>query len=150
MNIKIENAIVGTTIEMLFEMPLKGKKSRHRTKFIQFLNEHSESLGESEKQLMEDYVKKDEDGNWIASEDGKSYYVDNKEEYAKEVNELLMEKAVFGGDENQETIKVVRQILHECDQDFSGYEATVYNHLCDLFEVDELDELQHQEENEEV
>lgn len=137
MEVKIENMIIERIVEMFFEMKLKGKKSRHRTKFIQFLTDKVAEKEKNEKQLLEEYCEKDENGELKANEEGTHYDIKDMDEYVRELQELNMEKVVFGGSENEETIKVVRDILDECEEEYSGYDATIYNHLCELFKVDE-------------
>jgi len=137
MEVKIKNTLLDTAIEMFYTMELKGKKSRHRTKFVQMLGNHYDEVVEQEKELLKENCYLDEDGNPKMSEDGKSFEVKDMKNLQNEIQLLQSEELVIASPENRTLLLTIREILDECEEEYSNEKATVYAHLCDIFKVDE-------------
>lgn len=134
MRVEIENRYLKQAFDLLFKLSLRGKQSRHRTRFIKLLNERFIQIEEERKQLAEEFAEKDENGQPII-EDGRYKIVgDNIEQFRKEFEDLMSEKFVIEGGDFEETLEVVRDILLNCDEYFSGEQAFVYDYLCEQFE----------------
>ncbi|WP_054751354.1 hypothetical protein [Piscibacillus salipiscarius] len=58
MQVKIKHAKLGQVIDLLFNLSLKGKQSRHRTKFIQKLSERYKEVEEQRIELAKEFAKK--------------------------------------------------------------------------------------------
>lgn len=134
MIVRIENRYLKPSIDLLFNLSLRGKQSRHRTRFIKLLNERLVQVEEERKQLAEEFAEKDEDGKPIVEDDRYKIVGDNREQFQKEFEELMSEEFVIEGENFKETLEVVRDILLNCDEYFSGEQAFVYDYLCEQFE----------------
>ncbi|AST92998.1 hypothetical protein BC6307_17885 [Sutcliffiella cohnii] len=132
MQVKIENGKLLQAMSLLFNLPLKGKQSRHRTKLIKLLEARSKEVEEQRIELAKEHSNKDEDGN-PKSSDGK-YDIKNMEAFKKDLQELYEEELVIEGGDNHGMLKTVKQILFNCEQEFKGIDATIYDYLCDQFE----------------
>ncbi|MFD2657680.1 hypothetical protein ACFSUP_16360, partial [Gracilibacillus thailandensis] len=44
------------------------------------------------------------------------------------------EQLVIDGGDNKEMLKTVKNVLLNCNKEFSGKEAVIYDYLCDQFE----------------
>lgn len=137
MEIRLANNILEDTIGLLYELSLKGKQSRHRTKFVQLLGEEHKHLLENEKQLLLENCYLDDEGQPKTKENGKYYDVKDVQNYTKERVELHKEEVVIGGANLQVTLKTVKEALRDCDEEFSKEKAVLYGHLCEVFKVDE-------------
>lgn len=135
MKIKIQNKYLLPSINLLYDLSLKGKESRHRTRFIKLLQEQLKEVEEERKQLAEEFSRKDKNGKPII-EDNK-YVLENEKEFYKEFNELMDEEFIIEGANHEETLKTVKKILLECEVAFSGQDAMVYDYLCEQFEKGE-------------
>lgn len=135
MKIKIQNKYLLPSINLLYDLSLKGKESRHRTRFIKLLQEQLKEVEEERKQLAEEFSRKDKNGKPII-EDNK-YVLENEKEFYKEYNELMDEEFIIEGANHEETLKTVKKILLECEVAFSGQDAMVYDYLCEQFEKGE-------------
>jgi len=135
MKVEIENRYLGQAISLLFDLSLRGKQSRHRTKFVKLLNDRLKEVEEQRIELAKEHAKKDENGEPIIRED--RVEIEDKEGFAKELEELYAEKLVLEGGDLQETLKVVKDVLLNCDKEFSRQEAVIYDYLCEQFEKGE-------------
>ena len=134
MIVRIENRYLKQAIDLLFNLSLRGKQSRHRTRFIKLLNERFVQVEEERKQLAEEFAEKDKDGKPIVENDRYKIVGDNREQFQKEFEELMSEDFVIEGENYKETLEVVKDILLNCDEYFSGEQAFVYDYLCEQFE----------------
>ena len=134
MIVKIENRYLQQAISLLFDLPLRGKQSRHRTKFIKLLQNRLKEVEEERVQLAKEYAEKDENGNPIVENNRYKITEKYKEEFFKEFEALMSEELVIEGENFKETLEVVRDILLNCDEYFSGEQAFVYDYLCEQFE----------------
>jgi hypothetical protein len=132
MKVEIENRYLGQAISLLFDLPLRGKQSRHRTKFVKLLNDRLKEVEEQRIQLAKEHAKKDENGEPIAN-DGK-FDIEDMDAFKKDLEELYDEKMVIEGGDAQGMLKTVKDVLFNCDKEFSGQEAMLYDYLCDIFE----------------
>ena len=139
MIVRIENRYLKPSIDLLFNLSLRGKQSRHRTRFIKLLNERLVQVEEERKQLAEEFAEKDEDGKPIVEDDRYKIVGENRGQFQKEFEGLMSEDFVIEGENFQETLEVVRDILLNCDEYFSGEQAFVYDYLCEQFEKGDED-----------
>jgi len=137
MKVAIENGKLGQAISLLFDLPLKGKQSRHRTKFVRLLADRQEEVEKGRIELAKEHAKKDEDGEPIAT-DG-AYDIEDRDGFAKDLQELYDEEMIIEGGDVSGMLKTVKAVLENCDKELSRQEAVIYDYLCDQFEkgVDE-------------
>lgn len=136
MQVKIKNMYLQASASFLYDLTLRGKQSRQRSKLVRVLNEKLKELAEDELNLIKEYTGEDAEGNPIKNKQG-SYDVSDTAKFRKEQQELLEEEAVIEGEGNREMIKVIKQILADYDGDISGKNADAFDYLCDIFGVDE-------------
>ncbi|MRG87012.1 DUF1617 family protein [Salinibacillus xinjiangensis] len=132
MQVKIENGQLAQVSNLLFNLSLKGKQSRHRTKFIKLLNERVKEVEEQRIELAKEHSKVDEGGEPIIN--GNQFELKDVEEFQKELKELFDEEMVIEGGDYQGMLKTVQKVLEECDKEFSGQEAFTYDYICEQFE----------------
>jgi Protein of unknown function (DUF1617) len=136
MQVKIENAKLGQAIDLLFNMPLKGKKSRHRSKLVRMLQDKLKEVGEQELDLIKEFAGEDEEGNPKRDEKD-NFTIDDTKEFRKQQDELFEEEYVIDGGDAQGMLKTVKEVLLNYDDELSGQKAVIYDYLCDAFEQDE-------------
>ena len=134
MKLKIKNMYLVPTHNLMSEMKLKGADSRARSKLLKLIKAAVESLGESERELIEEYGEKDADGKLI--EDGGSYRIpaESRTAYAKEYKKLMEEVAEIAGGTYAGHIDKLERILNDCGMELEGVNAEVYDILLDALE----------------
>jgi hypothetical protein len=140
MTIRMHNVEVDSLGSFLLELNLKGKDSRMRTRFIRLLQERMELIRTEHQELVKQYAELDESGEPKTIErDGQSVYdIKDIPAFNKEYNELMMELFVIEVSEaNKDMIEVVRNAVLECDKEFSGQEALVFDRYCEIMEGEE-------------
>lgn len=139
MKVEIKNGLLQESIQLLYDLSLKGKQSRHRTRFIKKMAERLKEVEEQRQELLEEHARKDEKGQAVMKKGGEEFDIPdkNKPKLHKEVEELFKESLVIEGGDNEETLKTVHTILIDTDKTFSGREAVVYDYLCEQFERNE-------------
>lgn len=134
MQVKIENQKIAQTINLLYNLSLKGKQSRHRSKFISALRGKYQEFVEDEKELLKEHCNLDENGEPKTLENGTKWDVKDLDAFAAARRELYEEERVFDGGDFQEILKTVKEVLLNCQKEFTGAEAEIYDYLCDQFE----------------
>ena len=134
MKLKIKNMYLVPTHNLMSEMKLKGADSRARSKLLKLIKTAVESLGESERELIEEYGEKEADGKLI--EAGGSYRIpaESRTAYAKEYKKLMEEVAEIAGGTYVDHIAKLERILSDCDMELEGVNAEVYDILLDALE----------------
>jgi len=134
MVVKIENHKLAPVINLLFDLPLRGKQSRHRTKFIKLLNERLQEYQKDFRELLKDHCHLDENGEPKTKNDGQHWDVKDIDTFVKDKKELDEEVFIIEGANNQEMLKTIKEVLDNCDRAFSGQEAMIYDYICEKFE----------------
>lgn len=134
---KIRNAELESFGNLLFDLPLKGRKSRMRTRFIRLIDNHLEQIVNTERsQLIDDYAEKNEDGKPV--NDGKGNITLKKEymeTFSKELAILMDESLVIEEtEEHKDMFLAIAKIILEGDFEVSGNIASMYDGWCDQFE----------------
>lgn len=144
MEVKIENFIINETVEFLYNANLRGKQSRHRSRFIRQLNSHIDTIMEEQQELLKIHCNAEADGTPKIVKDketGVEEYdfkdEESKDKFIEERNGLFEEKLVIDDGNSRDMLLTVRQLLDEYDGDLSGRKAVLYDHLCEIFKVDE-------------
>jgi len=132
MIVKIENGRLGQAIDLLFNLSLKGKQSRHRTKFIKLLAQRLKEVEEQRIELAKEHAEKNEKGEPKVSDD--QFEIKDKQAFAKDIKELYEEELIIEGGNHQDTLNTVKEILLNCEEEFSGQQADVFDYLCEQFE----------------
>lgn len=136
MEIKIENQKLAPAINLLYSLSLKGQQSRHRTKFIRLLQDKLKEFGEEEKEVVKEHANLDKDGKPKTLEEGTKWDIKDGEldAFVKDKEELYKETRVIDGGDNQVVMQTIKKVLSECQKEFSGQEADIYDYLCEAFE----------------
>jgi SepF-like predicted cell division protein (DUF552 family) len=137
MEIKIENQKLAPAINLLFGLGLKGKQSRHRSKFVRLLQTKLQEFADDEKQLRKEECNLDE------NEEPKTYVkngvemldVKDLEHFKKAKDELYKEEVVITGADKETTLQTVHKVLDSLDKELSNQDADVYDYLLDQFEA---------------
>ena len=134
MQVKITNEKLGQAISLLFDLSLKGKQSRHRSKFIKALDERLKEVAEQEQELIKEHCHLDDEDKPKTKNNGQEWDVKNVVAFRKDKIELLEEGLVIDGGDNEDMLKTVKTVLFDCEKEFRGQDAQVYDYLCDQFE----------------
>lgn len=135
--IRIENRYLPTLIPFLQSMKLAGAASRARSKLLAMAFTAFQDLATSEKELVAEYAVLDEQGQPVIAEDGS---FDLKEPaqaplYLAEREALLNEEAHLIGPTYSEHLAQLQNLLATYPVELTGYEAEVYDRLCDAVEA---------------
>ncbi|KEK09938.1 hypothetical protein [Lysinibacillus fusiformis] len=144
----IKNYEIGELQSFLFNLILKGKESRMRTRFIKLLEDQIELLKVERQQLINDYALKDENGEIVTE----TKEIHNKEEEIvlfqceeaekeAQLQIMLMMNEDFIMEETADKIEmltVLQSIILNCDLEFTGNKAVLYDRFCEIFEEIEL------------
>ncbi|MDZ5712234.1 DUF1617 family protein [Jeotgalibacillus haloalkalitolerans] len=133
MKLEIENGKIFGSINLLSKLVLKNKESRHRSDLIEELEKQLKKVAKHEKTLLEEHSRKNDEGEALKKEDG-SYDVLDMESLTQEKQELFEEVFILEGGNVTGYLKTVKKVLFECEEEWSGPEASIYNYLCKQFE----------------
>ena len=142
MTFTIENDKLEPTINLLGKLSLKGKQSRHRTKMIKDLVEGVKVYEDQRKEILKEHCNLNEDGEPIIITKGngeKHYDVKDVDAFSKDDRELLEETYTLEGGNVSGYLKTMKDVLLECELEWSGHEADIYDYICDEFEREEND-----------
>lgn len=136
---KFKNHELEALAQILFDIPLKGKESRMRTRFLAMLTEHLGNVVNKEKQfLIEEYADRNLDGTIKTSEENPNdIYIqkEKQDEFYKEFNDLMNEDFHIEENEaNKMVLLTVADIMLNGDFEVSGDVAVLYDKWCDQFE----------------
>lgn len=135
---KFKNDHLESLGNLLFDLALKGKESRMRTRFIKIIDSHLQEVVNSERtQLINDYAEKDEDNEPVNDGKGnitlKSEYMDT---FAEELRVLMDESLIVSkNEENKDMLLALADIILEGDFEVSGMVASLYDSWCIEFEA---------------
>ncbi|SET94567.1 hypothetical protein SAMN05421676_1122 [Salinibacillus kushneri] len=129
---KIKNVYLKEAAELLFNLTLKGKQSRHRTKLVNIMSDRLKEVEEQRVKLAKEYSYVDEKGN--PKEENGRFQIEDHVGFQNEVEELFNEHLVVEGEDNRIMLQTVADALLKTDEEFSGQEAQVYDYLCQQFE----------------
>ncbi|MGD6873025.1 DUF1617 family protein [Sutcliffiella horikoshii] len=134
MKIAIENGKLGQAIDLLFNLSLIGKQSRHRTSLILIMNERLKEVEVQEKELLKEHCYLDEAGEPKKKDNDQYWDIKDIETFVQDKKELMEEELVIEGGDHHGMLKTVKSILLDCDVEFSRQQAVIYDYLCELFE----------------
>lgn len=132
MELRIKNSLVEGVMELLFNLELRGKQSRQRTKFIKRLNEQLIEVKEQRMDLIKEHSNLDEEGKPVIIDN--VYDIIDMEAFNKDIAELFAEELIISSPVDDEMLKTIKQVLDECDVAFSREQAIVYDELCEAFD----------------
>ncbi|MBX0320211.1 DUF1617 family protein [Shouchella clausii] len=136
MQVKIKYAYLNATADLFYQMPARGKRSRHLVRVIKVIDERLKLIDEQKMELIKEHSHLNEDGEpkVIKTEDGEHFDIKDLEAFKKDIDELMNESLVIDGGDYEETLLTVKDILLNTDREFQGKEAVLYNYLCEQFE----------------
>lgn len=135
MQLKLKNIDIPHVISLFYDLKLKAKQSRHRTKFIKSLSEQWQEVSTDEEEIAKQYCHLDDEGTPKKIEENGRQMWDMKDgeslNFAKDRNDLYRETYIIDGANNQETLKIIAKILVNLDAELSGQQADIYDDLCE-------------------
>lgn len=134
---KITNYEVPRLAELLFNLKLKGKDSRMRTRLINKLNDYiKDTLNREEYELLLEYGLKDANNKFVVNHDGGYALIPEKaNEYYIEMNTLQNESFVIDESEsNKEMLLSVAHSIINCDLELDSEMAMLWDKWCGQFE----------------
>jgi hypothetical protein len=134
---KIRNEEIVGFGNFLMDLTLKGTSSRMRTRLVKKLQKHLDEVQEEKDEIITIHGILDEEGNVkTKTVDGREVYeIRDNEACMKEISDLYKEEFVIEeNEENRQMLTTVRDIVLNCDKEFQGQEAMVYDYYCEIFE----------------
>lgn len=135
---KLINYEVPRLADLLFNLPLKGKESRMRTRLVLQLDEYiKNTLQREEYALILEYGMKDEADEPMIDEDSGGYILvqETAQEYHKEHNAIQNEDYyIEENGQNKEMLLSVAESVINCDLALTGEMATLWDKWCGQFE----------------
>lgn len=133
---KLANYEVPKLGELLFNMKLKGKDSRMRTRLVNEIDNYiKNTLNKEEIQLLMEYGVKDENGELIEGENGFVLIPEKVNDYHTEMNNLINENFVIEENEtNKDMLLSVANSIINCDLELNSELAKLWDKWCDQFE----------------
>lgn len=142
MELRIKNRLIVAIHKFLYEIPLKGKQSRHRTRFIKKLENKLQEVQQEEHEIRKQYCILDDDGEPKTTELPNNQvslvFEDNnkKQDYWRERHELMDEEFIIDDADSQAMLDTIKIVLHGYDGEMSGDDADVYDYLCEKFGIE--------------
>lgn len=131
--------------DFLYELSLKGKESRMRSRFISILEEQLGLVSKEREILLQDYAQKDENGEPVRDKDeeGREFVIlEDTFSFNLETSKLMNEDFIIEvKNEKIEMVKVIQDIVLNVDKEFSGVEAERYDRFCEVLESVSFDEI---------
>jgi len=126
--------------DFLYQLKLKGKQSRMRTRMVKLLEDRLAQVNQERTQLIEDFAKRDEEGAILTEEhEGKTGYIlENPQEFNHEVAMLMSEDYIIEETADKEEMLVtIREIVlnHGEETEMSGDEAMLYDRFCEILDI---------------
>lgn len=144
MDLVLKNYEIKALGDFLYELSLKGKDSRMRSRFIALLEEQLTLIQREREILVGDFSKKDEEGNPAVEKDeeGREYtLLEDKYTFNLEISKLMSEDfTIEVKNDRLDMIKTIQDIVLNVDKEFSGVEAERYNRFCDIMESVNLED----------
>lgn len=142
MEFTLDNKYLVPTANFLQTIKLKGADSRARSKLVKLLASAAKELEESEMALLEEFGVKDDDGKLVSDSTGTGYSLvaETSNEYHKQHNVLLNEKAEINGGTYVNHIDKMLDILLAYEEELDGQNAEVYDALIDAMEESKKEE----------
>lgn len=135
---RLRNYEIEALVNLLFNMQLKGRDSRMRTRFVKQLDEYWQSVFQIERtELIAQYAKKEENGEIVLNEDKTQAILIEAtiSEFEAEFNVLMNEEYVVEENEtNREVLLTVGRLMLNCELEFKGNDAIMYDNWCEKFE----------------
>lgn len=138
---KIMNSEIEEMSRFLLNLKLRGFENRMRNKFLKLLTNHLKTVQEEHIDLLKEYCKTNEQNEFLTiTQDGKTFYdIDDVEGFQKQYVKLMEESLYIEvNDGTIEMLSSVKNIILNCDMEFSGNEALKYESYCELFENEVL------------
>lgn len=133
MKITLKYEFIGEIIDFLINLNMKGKKNRHRVRFVNNLKEKHKQIAAEEMELIKEYAGVDDEGQAKRTENG-GFDIRDIEGFKKQQDELFEEVFVLEGGDNHGMLKTMKSIVLDYDEEVNGRTAFVLDHLCEAFE----------------
>lgn len=140
----MKNYEIGELQSFLFNLILKGKESRMRTRFIKLLEDQIDLIKMERQQLINDYALKDESGEIVTGtreihnkEEEVVVFPSEEAEKEAQMQIMLMMNEDFIMEETADKIEMLttlQNIILNCELEFTGQKAVLYDRFCEIFE----------------
>jgi|SRR5699024_508270 len=131
--VTIKNEDLQTVYDVLLNIPLNGNKSRHRTKFVNNITEAYEEYAKDRQDMINEFSKKDENGNSIKDPKNPESIVLNINEFPNAKEDILAideEKAVITVRDKS----ILLDIIDNMETQLSGKKAIIIDTLAEQLE----------------
>jgi hypothetical protein len=136
MKFELQNQFVSSSISFLNRLPLSGYQSIARTRLIKILASKNEEIVEMQKDLIDQYAKKDEDGQLIVKDNNYQFTKENSKKFQEAYQKLMLEDGELEKATYSRHKEDCQDFLLHADVSVSGDEALCYNALCEALDVD--------------
>lgn len=140
----IKNYEIGELQAFLFNLALKNKESRMRTRFISLLEEQQELIKKERLMLINEYAVKNDAGQPMTEKKAIDHEevelvifpsADVESEVKNQIALMMNEDFIIEETESKiDMLKCLQDIVLNCDLEFTGAKASLYNRFCEIFE----------------
>jgi len=141
MRLEIQKGKLGICKDILEELPVRGgTKSRHRTRIVKIIKNQMDEVEEQRIEIATEYANKDEKGNPIIVDGYYDLTSDDLVEVNRAYKELMGEMFIISGDNEQEYLKTLKEVLLSSNEVYEGERAQVYDDMCSSLEESDKEE----------
>ncbi|QJI52469.1 hypothetical protein [Psychrobacillus phage Perkons] len=134
----IKNNEIESIGKFLLELPLRGRQSLMRTRFVKLLQARLDLQNEERQQLINEFAQKDEHGEFVYSQDEsgqEGLKINDPKEFNREMIKLMTEDFIIEESEDKrEMFTELKDVIVNYDEEISGDKAMVYDALYELFD----------------
>lgn len=135
---KFQNYELEHIAKLFFDMRLKGKDSRMRSKLLRALDGHLKQLDVDRNSLIEENSQKNEDGSVKIDSNNENkvlLVIDKIDSFHIELDALMQEEAVIEeNDSNKMMLLVCAELILNSEVEVSHETAIMYDNWCKKFE----------------
>lgn len=136
MKFELQNQFVTPSVNFLSRLSLSGYQSIARTRLIKMLADKNKEIVELQKDLINQYAKKDKDGEPIVKNDNYQFTPENGQKFQQEYQKLMLENGEIEKATYSRHKEDCQDFLLHADVNVSGDEALSYDALCEALDVD--------------
>jgi len=136
MKFELQNQFVAPSVNFLSRLSLSGYQSIARTRLIKMLADKNKEISELQKDLINQYAKKDKDGEPIVENDSYQFTPKNSQKFQQEYQKLMLENGELEKATYSRHKEDCQDFLLHADVNVSGDEALCYDALCEALDVD--------------
>lgn len=134
---KLHNYELEPFVKFLFEMELRGRESRMRTRLIKMLETHFSRYQNEKMDIAKQYARRDEQGGIVTvrKDDAEMIELEDADAANRELLELAQERAVVEqNEENRDMLLAMKEAVLGYDVPLKGASSAEWDRWCEIVE----------------